>query len=195
MKICGIDPSLTSAGIAVLTDESIYAPVDVLALHAVGRPGKESDGWDERSDRIVAQTWRVLESIPRDVDLVVIEDLPSHVKLLPSFRDRCVLWGGIYSQLRARKTPVAVCNPAPREKWATGKVVRDLNTKQRKARVLEAVREQWPDRRIYNDDVADALTLAAIGALKLGWQLPFKIKPRHHEGLKVVAWPKEIASV
>ena len=191
--IVGIDPSLTSCGIAILGDESIYAPVDIRSLSAIGNPGRETDGWDERSDRIVRQTRRVLECIPRDADLMVIEDLPSHVKLLPSFRDRCSLWQGIYSAVRARRTPIAVCNPATREKWATGKVVRDLSTKERKARVLAAVREQWPDTRIGNDDIADALTLAAMGALKLGWTLPFEIKERHHKGLDVVAWPKEIA--
>lgn len=191
--IVGIDPSLTSCGIAVLGDESIYAPVVIRSLLSVGHPGKNTDGWDDRSDRIVSQTRRVIEYIPRDADLVVIEDLPSHVKLLPSFRDRCVLWGGIYSALRARRTPIAVCNPATREKWATGKVVRDLGTKERKARVLAAVREQWPDRRIANDDIADALILAAMGALKLGWTLPFEIKPRHHGGLAAIAWPTSIA--
>ena len=184
--IVGIDPSLTSCGIAVLGDESIYAPVDIRSLLSVGHPGKNTDGWDDRSDRIVSQTRLVLEYTPRDADLVVIEDLPSHVKLLPSFRDRCVLWGGIYSALRARKTPIAVCNPKTRAKWASG------NGNADKKLVLACVREQWPNTRIHNDDCADALTLASMGALKLGWTLPFEIKDRHHNGLDAVAWPKEI---
>ncbi|WP_207842591.1 hypothetical protein [Williamsia soli] len=194
--IVGIDPSLTSCGIAVVRSETRfhipsdgYVPMTYIAgLLSVGHPGKDSASWDDRSDRIVSQTRHVLTKIPRAAELVVMEDLPSHVKLLPSFRDRCVLWGGLYSALRARNTPIAVCNPKTRAKWATGSGSAD------KKLVLACVREQWPNNRIHNDDCADALTMASMGALKLGWTLPFEIKDRHHLGLDVVAWPKEIAA-
>lgn len=160
----------------------------VAQLLSVGHPGKDSASWDDRSNRIVSQTRLVLSKIPRATGLVVMEDLPSHVRLLPSFRDRCVLWGGLYSALRARDTEVAVCNPKTRAKWATGSGNAD------KKLVLACVRDQWPNIRIPNDDCADALTMAAMGALKLGWTLPFEIKDRHHAGLDVVAWPKELCA-
>lgn len=186
--IVGIDPSLTSCGIAVLGDESIYAPVDIRSLLSVGHGGKSGASYLDRSNRIVSQARHVLNLVPADADLVVIEDMPVGMKAQPSLGDRWGLWWGLYSALASRGTPIAVCNPGTRAKWATGSGRAD------KKLVLSCVRAQWPNQRIHNDDAADALTLAAMGALKLGWTLPFEIKDRHHAGLDVVAWPKGIAA-
>ena len=186
--VVGLDPSLTNCGIAVLEGEpaanNIHA--SVASLLCVGHPGKDSDGWDERSDRVVSQTRLVLSRVPPDAALVVIEAMPYMRKPLPSYGDRWALWWGIYSSLRARRTPIAVCHQATRAAWATGK------GNAPKDDVLAAVREMWPHAglRPRNDDNrADALVVASMGALHLDWRLPFEIKPRHHTGLKSVAWP------
>lgn len=176
--IVGLDPSLVSCGIATLdADGSARA-------WSVGHTGRSGASHADRSDRIVAQTRLVLGKIPRGAELVVIEDIPVGIKTLPSFVDRCALWFGLYSSLRARETPLAVVNPATRAKWATGSGRAD------KGAVLAAVRADWPEVRIANDNDADALTLAAMGALQLGYPLPFEIRNRHHAGIEVVAWPE-----
>lgn len=180
MSIVGIDPSLTSCGIAVLSATATATRVDTLT--AVGRDGKETDGFPERSDRIVAQTRRIAAQVPQDADMALIEDIPHGIKRFPSYRDRCVLWGGVYSTLRGRGIPIAVINPTTRAIWATGK-----GTK--KPDVLAAVREMFPAERVRNDDEADALILAAIGAHHLGWPLPFETAPRHTTSLEKVVWP------
>lgn len=193
-ELVGIDPSLTSTGIAVLTKgvDGLFS-TQVAKLINVGHPGTDSDDWDDRSRRIVSQTRHIIRQIDAfDLELAVIEG-PSYGSKFGSAFDRAALWHGVYSHLRARKVKLAVCQPGTREKWATGKVVRGLSDRERKARVFDAVREQWAGVRVPNHDCADALTLAGIGALKLGWQLPFEIKERHYAGLDKVAWSKEIA--
>lgn len=71
---------------------------------------------------------------------------------------------------------------------------RGIDRKARKARVLAAVREMWPDETIRNDDEADALALATIGAHHLGWPLPFETKERHTTGLQAVEWPEGVGA-
>ena len=180
MSVVGIDPSLAATGLAI-----IDPGVEVFTL---GRKGFEGDGWVERSDRIVGQVRRVAAHIPpAGVDLVVMESMPQGMKNpMPSFGDRWAVWWGVYSTLRGRGLPVAVVQPTTRAKWATG------SGTAKKAVVLAAVREQWPDVRIRDDNQADALTLAAMGALHLGWPLPFEIKDRHVGALDVVEWPEGV---
>lgn len=183
MSVIGIDPSLASTGVAII--DSQVEDVEVVTL---GRKGRESDGWVERSDRIVAQVRRIAANVPRScVDLVVIEAMPPGMKPQPWLGDRWALWFGLYSTLRGRGYPIAVVNPSSRAVWATGR------GRAKKPEVLAAVREQWPAVRIHDDNQADALTLAAMGAHHLGWPLPFEIKDRHSTGLQAIEWPEVAA--
>lgn len=193
MSITGLDPSLTSTGIATLARYNKPDPAHVRTLRSVGHRSTDAKSWVHRSRRIVTQTRFVIQAIPRDTELVVIEEMPAHMKMQHSLIDRWVLWFGIVSQLDAMGVPVAVVNPATREKWATGKVVRGLDPKDRKARVTTAVRNQWAghmEQRIHNHDEADALTLASMGALHSGWTLPFDVQTWQHNGLQSVTWPE-----
>ena len=193
--VVGIDPSLTACGIAILRPADGFSATGsarVSFLRSVGRSGRKGDGWDARSERVVAQTRRITAHIPRDgVELVVIEG-PSYGSAHGAQMDRHALWIGVYSTLRSRGIPIAVVAPGTREKWATGSVPRGIDRKARKARVLTAVREMFPDEPIRNDDEGDALILAAIGAHHLGWPLPFETKPRHTTGLAAVEWPEGV---
>ncbi|UVK59012.1 RuvC-like resolvase [Gordonia phage KappaFarmDelta] len=194
MSIVGLDPSLTSTGIAILARYEGDDVAHVRTLRSVGHQSTDSKSWVHRSRRIVTQTRFVVQAIPRDTELVVIEEMPAHMKMQHSLIDRWVLWFGIVSQLDQMRIPVAVVNPATREKWATGKVVRGLDPKDRKARVTTAVRAQWDghlEQRVRNHDEADALTLASMGALHTGWTLPFDVGTWQHNGLTSVTWPKE----
>lgn len=189
MSIGGLDPSLTSTGIAVL-GANPHQEAHLRILRSVGHRSVDSKSWTDRSRRIVAQTRHVIHALPRDLELVVIEEMPAHMQMQHSLIDRWVLWFGLVSQLDAMGVPVAVVNPATREKWATGKFARGVDGKERKKRVTTAVREQWPDHRIRNHDEADALTLASMGALWSGWTLPFDVQTWQHNGLQSVTWPE-----
>lgn len=205
MIVCGIDPSLTSTGIAILRDGL------PCMLHSLGHKGSDADTWLMRSRRIVSQTRAVVnaiglavapvqtaaELIPHDwgqVDLAVIEG-PSYGSQYGDQFDRAALWHGLFSALSAKRVPIAVVSPKTRAKWATGKDV-EGNGDSKKPEVLAAVRDEWPDVRahIRNDDIADALTLAAMGALYLGEPLPISAHKWRVKGLEAVAWPKVVSA-
>jgi Holliday junction resolvasome RuvABC endonuclease subunit len=178
--IGGLDPSLTSCGIAILRRTG-HGNVDIADLRSVGHKGRDGASWGDRSDRIVAQTRHVLSLIPAGVELVVIEG-PAYGQHLPSTHDRGGLWWGLYTALRARGIVVGVCTPSGRAKWATG----DGNAK--KPAVLAAARSQWPHDRIFNHDQADALALAGAGAYRLGWCLPYQPSRGQLAAHEHIAW-------
>lgn len=184
MSVVGIDPSLRAAGVAILTG-SDQRTAAIGGLCSLGREGRAKDGYSERSARIVAQTRRVVRAVPADAELVVIEAMPPHMKPQPYLGDRWAVWFGIHSSL-APRVPVAVVNPSTRAMWATGK------GNANKAAVVAAMRDLWPDAHIADDNEADALVLACVGAHRLGWSLPFEIKERHTSILADVAWPEGI---
>lgn len=201
--VAGIDPSLTSTGIAILRDG---IPV---MLHSLGHKGSDADSYQVRGRRIVSQTRAVIDAIGLAVAPVqTVGELISHdwsrfdLALMegPSLGsqwgdqwDRAALWWGIYSALAAKKVPIAVVAPKTRAKWATGKDV-EGNGNSKKNVVFSAVKDEWEDVRphIRNDDIADALVMAAMGALKLGDPLPIQVRPWRVKGLEAVAWPEGV---
>lgn len=174
---CGIDPSLTSAGVAILQDGK---PIHV-AHH--GFTGTKAMPWGARSRRIRYVCSHVIRDIPDNVDLVCIEAMPEHGRILPSTLDRAGLWHGLYGALDARKLPTAVVNPMTLKTWATGSGSAD------KAAMVTTVSDWWPDLNITCDDEADAIALGTAGAFHLGDPMPFEVKTRHTTGLEKVAWP------
>ncbi|MBN7454297.1 crossover junction endodeoxyribonuclease RuvC [Mycobacteroides abscessus] len=178
--VLGIDPSLRSTGLAVLTDGQ------PTALHSIGYGGHDGDSYATRSRRVRAVCRAVIEWALRDgpPDLAVIEG-PAYGQFLPSTFDRSGLWHGLFGALDAKKVPVAVVPPQTRAKWATG------NGRAEKGEVLLNVREWFGPRvKVVNHDIADAAVLALMGAFRLGEAMPFTVKPRHYAGLDAAAWPK-----
>lgn len=177
--VIGIDPSLVSTGLAVLTDGR------PTALHSIGYGGHDGDSYATRSRRVRAVCRSVIEWALREVrpDLAVIEG-PAYGQFLPSTFDRSGLWHGLYGALDAKKIPIGVVPPQTRAKWATG------SGRAEKGEVLLNVREWFPGVRVLNHDIADAAVLALMGAFHLGEAMPFTVKPRHYAGLEAAAWPK-----
>lgn len=179
--VCGIDPSLTSAGVAVLQDGK---PTHV-SHH--GLNGHDGASWTQRSRRIRWTCGQIITALTDHApDLVMIEG-PSYGSKFGSAFDRAGLWHGLYAALDARKLAVGVVAPQTRAKWATG------TARAEKREVLDAVRTWYPERPVTNDDEADALVLATIGAFHLGEPMPFEVKARHTTGLEKVAWPDSIS--
>lgn len=176
--VVGIDPSLTSAGVAVLKDgQPIY-------VQHFGFSGTNHPTWQFRSRRVrwvCAQVANVVAA--HDVDLVVIEGIPEHGKILPSTLDRAGLWHGLYGVVDHGDTPIVVMNPSTLKAWTTG------SGSAKKPAMVAQIRGWYPDSRITCDDEADALALALTGAFHLGDPMPFDVKPRHTTGLEKVVWP------
>lgn len=175
----GLDPSLTSTGIAVLTDGH------PTALRAIGHGTPDGKTYAHRSDRIVSQARAVVRFVEDHAmpDLAVIEG-PAYANANAYTHDQSGLWWGLYSSLRARKVPLAVMAPATRCLWATGQ------GRAQKQTVLSAVRAWWPEITIANHDIADAAVLALAGAFHLGDPMPFEVKERHTANLAAVKWPE-----
>jgi Holliday junction resolvasome RuvABC endonuclease subunit len=180
--IVGIDPSLTSTGIAILVHGQ------PLTLTTVGHGTRNGKSYAHRSDRIVSQCRAIIDCLrthtPRGgYDLAVIEG-PAYGANLPSAHDRAGLFWGLISTLRAKRIPTVVIPPATLKLWATGQGRAD------KTLMLATVRDWWPlPPSVRDHNQADAAALATIGAAHHGDPLPFELKPRHHNTLNTIDWP------
>jgi len=182
MIVAGIDPSLTSAGIAILDHGRPHT------LTHVGHGSHNGANWNQRSRRIRYQCRRILDTIEEITDragldypeLTVIEG-PSYASHHGHAFDRAGLWHGLYGALDAQNMPVAVVAPQTLKKFATGKATAQ------KADVIAAA-ETWCHPAV--DDEADAAWLACMGAIKLGCYPPVALTDWRLNGINAVAWPE-----
>ena len=206
--VLALDPSLTSAGIALLARH----PANIgggtwpeLTAH-IGRPGHDGATYLERNNRIVQQVrgiTRIVDDCRRngaDIRLAVIEG-PIYGMTGGHAFDRAAVWWSLHAMLTNRRIPVAVVTPSHREKFITGVTGHKQATRERKARVVDEMRALWsfpngteitrdPLRKIVNDDEADALGMATMGAMALNWPVPFRPRRRHVENVALVQWPE-----
>jgi crossover junction endodeoxyribonuclease RuvC len=150
--VVGIDPSLTSTGLAVLwrTDTNVIG---------VTSKGKAGASWRSRFNRIDDLTARIAGRVPSN-SLVLIES-PAYGTVRgasSSQHDRAGLWWALYRRLVELDCLILPVTPAVRAKYATGK------GNAGKDEVLAAVVRRYPEIEVTGNDTADALILAAIGA-------------------------------
>jgi len=161
--VVGIDLSLTATGLADLNlDRGKFINVSTF-----GTKGKRDDNYKKRGDRLalMAETivaWATAGTY--DPALVAVEG-PSIGSKGGSQFDRSGLWWLVVSTLQGMDIPVLVVPPKTRAKYATG------NGNSGKDVVVAHVIEQYGHlygERIKNDNEADAMVLAAMGARYLG---------------------------
>lgn len=191
--VCGIDPSLTSTGIAILGGGR------PMLLRSVGNGTLSVHSYNARGERVEKQVADIFEAIDtklkgRRITLAGIEGA-AYGAANASTHDGSHLWWEIHDELRHRGVPIVVVAPPTRCLWATGKggkESKELTTTQHKRKVLAKVRETWHPWRshIINHDVADALTIAEILARGAGQQLHFEPERRHVEAMvNKIKWP------
>ena len=186
VSVVGIDPSLASTGLA-----RVYSN-GVLEVSNVKTAGKEKDPLETTSARICAIANEILDYVKATpgVDMVVIES-PSHGSRFGKPHERSGVWWLVVTALLNDGYKVARVAPQTRAMYATGAG----NSK--KDVVLCFVRELYTDilgRRIVNDDIADAILLADLGARQLGYPLPVREDPEsalegRYRALTGVLWP------
>jgi Holliday junction resolvasome RuvABC endonuclease subunit len=203
-SVLGLDPSLTSFGIAVISQQVVGGAMPTVTAH-VGETGKRTATYAERNKRLVRQVRAVAHVVDRcravgaDFRLAVIEG-PIYGMTDGSAYDRAALWWSVYSAVSSRGIPIAVVTPSHREKFITGVTGHKMETRERKQRVLDEMRALWsfpngtehcrdPERKIVNNDEADALGLASMGALAIRMAVPFMPRRRHVENVALVTWP------
>lgn len=176
-RVVGLDISLTSTGLAIITRR--VEGSTLVNTHTITSRGKRDDGLAERAERI-ADLASHIATLLGNPKLVVIES-PAFGARGGSTLDRSGLWWRVVGELAARNVPTAVCPPTVRAKFATGKGNAD------KAAVSAAVARLWPDLEVANSDEADAVALAHAGAVRLGWDV--ETLARHHDCLAGIRWP------
>jgi hypothetical protein len=171
--VLGLDPSLTKFGVA-----SSRGWTRVLKPPAAVRGH-------------VRMEWlydRILEAVPADVALVVVEG-PSYgsqgAMRQAGHHERAGLWWLLTHSLWKRGVDYAVASPASRAKYATGKGNAD------KATVVREVTRRFPWFQ-GGEDEADALVLAAMGADWLGCAM-VAVPQTHRKALDAVRWPDALS--
>lgn len=173
--VLGLDLSLTGTGLAAVTSDGGFTVI------TEGSTGKRGDTLADR-DRRLADLARRIGLFVQDWDdyaIAVIEG-PSVMSQGGSNWDRAGLWWLVVQQLDPARTAVAA--PSTVKKWSAGKGSAD------KAAVAGGVTRLWPEFECANDNEADALALASMGAQRLGMQL-FPKRAHHSDALLKVEWP------
>ena len=172
----GIDPSLTSLGLAAAVGGVVVATDRVLSK------GHRTDSLVQRFERqqqVVTET--VIFVHDHDADLVVIEG-PSYASKFGHPHDRSGLWWGIVGELLLSGRAVVEVPPTCRMKYATGKgqAHKDL--------VLAAAIRRYPMVDIISNDIADAVILAVMGSRQLGWPAEQSLPQTHLAAMTGVSW-------
>lgn len=154
MIAVGIDPSLACTGVAIIDTTS-----GRITTQRVITPNMGGD-LRARRDRLRRAIAGTLAPIGPVVGVTVIE-VPFAAKQFGAHDQRLALYWWLVDQLLARG-PVVEVKPPQRAKLATGRGNDSKKT------VLTAMRTAYPEVRIPDDNVADALALAAAGARWLG---------------------------
>ncbi|MGW1939004.1 hypothetical protein [Streptomyces goshikiensis] len=182
--VIGIDPSLTSTGVAGADWADALRP-SKLSGHA-------------RLDWILAE----VTDRTKLADLVVIEGPAYGQQLQPGHHERAGLWWLITTMLHRRGIPYAVSNPHLRTIYATGKAnPAQGHPKQQRARIAKGmvhtfVVEQlgiWCEG-VGKYDAADAAVFAAMGLAWLGYPL-LDLPAEQRRALDTVHWPEQTVAV
>ena len=174
-RVVGLDPSLTGFGVAVVEGGRV--------LHASSLTSGDETG-HARVEGLIER----VSQCTRGALLVVIEG-PSFGSVGGKPHERAGLWWAVTQELWRDGVAYAVVSPRTRAKYATG------NGNSGKADVVAAASVRFDLGVISDDNVADALTLAAMGARvllepidRLDSDDPLSAK--RQAALDAVTWPR-----
>jgi crossover junction endodeoxyribonuclease RuvC len=165
--VVGLDLSLTSSGIAIITETHRGLKI---ATSTVTSKGKRAASVVDRHARLTEIGAGVLHHAGQ-VELAVIEGPFSGPN--GSAIDRHALWWFVVGGLIRREVPVAVVAPTSLKLAIAGKGTAD------KAALSGALARLWPDLVVGSADEADAAALAHLGAVWMGW--PVTTLERHKQ--------------
>lgn len=174
--IVAIDPSLTSTGLAVLgpSQTSPYWAVRTIRSAPPVAPPNPALASVRRMEKIVHQLRLAIEELCLGVrPTYFVIEAPAFSKNVGMAHERAGLWWMIYQAAAGYgHVPILVVKPNLRAKYATG------NGGAGKDQVLLAASRRYPGVPMTNNNEADAVVLAAMGARVLGH--PVDQLPRTH---------------
>ena len=170
----GIDLSLTDTGIATVFDDGTISTARVRST------GAEDATLHERWERLRRLRDDIEFRIGYDYTPVVIEQ-PAYGATNGSHHDRSGLWWMVVDNLLHWNVPVTEVAPTTLKKYATGK------GNASKDEVLAAVVKRYPAADVVNNNVADAVVLAAMGARYAGFPVD-ELSLQREEAFSKVRW-------
>lgn len=175
LRIVGLDLSLTATGVAMLAGERTITKT-------IRSKGKADDGLATRALRLHNLSLDILH-IAATGDVVIIEQ-PAYGQTGGSHHDRSGLWWLVMDGLTvdAERELFAEVTPQGVKMYATGK------GNASKSEVLAAVIKRYPQADVANDNEADALVLAAIGARLAGAPVEDSLPATHLRAMEKVRW-------
>ena len=150
--VVGLDLSLTGTGIVLIDEGGIYTSL-------IKSRGKRGDSLAQRAHRLATLRKQIAELIPEGAHIVV--EQPAYSSSMGSMHDRSGLWWLIVGWLHPFHNVTEVA-PGTLKKFATGK------GNAGKDEMLAAAIRRYPSVEIVDNNVADAMHLAAMGARYLG---------------------------
>ena len=179
MPVLGIDPSLTCTGLALTGSP-------MTQLHRVTTAAPRSLSLENTRERIRYIVGNVLKFAPAECFTVIEAPvIPQHGA--GQVLERAWLFGFLVDQMMMRG-PVVQVRPKTRAKYAAG------NGNAKKPAVLAAMRAMHPAALIVDDNVADALALAGMGARHLGAPISGDLSKAQAAAMSAVVWPNRVES-
>lgn len=157
--VAGVDLSLTGTGIAIINGSG------EIHTHLVKSTGKKDASLADRRERLGRVRGAVIHKVgtmAQRPELVVIE-APSYGSSGGQAHERAGLWWMVVSALMEWGYPVVSVAPTTLKKYVASRGNVD------KDEMLAAAIKQYPQADITNNNVADAVGLAAMGARHLGF--------------------------
>lgn len=183
MRIIGLDLSLTATGVAIITD-------GVATCTTITSKGAADASLVERLrrlDQIESLIFDAIETSGVNLpDLIVIEQ-PAFSRTTGHHHDRSGLWWRVVGVAHDFYADVVEVTPSGLKKYVTGK------GNAGKDEVLLPVARRFPDIDVANNNEADALVLAAMGADHLGQPL-VSMPAAHRAALTAVRWPEGVSA-
>lgn len=184
--VVGLDLSLTDTGLAVVSDDGraqvgriSSKPPPVRRHERTGKPLQATLA--QRRTRLSELAQQIVFSVGAP-SLAVIEQ-PAFSQSGGQHHDRSGLWWLVVEALAGRGVPVAEVTPGSVKKYATGKGVGG------KDQVVAAVVRRYPNVDVNDNNEADALVLACMGARHLGFPLEGSLPKVNLESMAAVRWP------
>ena len=175
----GFDLSLTRTGVAVVGPEGIECA-------SFGRKGKRDESLEMRYNRIFDLADEAVRFIYEHMEhplIAVIEDNPFG-SVGGSSHDRSGLWWQIYHRLHREGIPVVQINVSKVKIYACGRA-----NKLEKDDILLATVRRHPLAPISNNDEADAVNLALMGARLIGQPIEESLPQTHLRAMDGIERP------
>jgi len=183
-RVIGLDTSLTGTGM-VRVDRKPTGNTWVSTSRLI--KSKSGDGSHLFTSRRIKA---IVDEISTELDLLptlVVIEAPAFSRVGGHNHDRSWLWGKVFDACVDRGIPIIAPTTNQRMQYATGKGQADKDV------VLAATIRRYPSAEVTNNNIADALLLAAIGCRFLG--LPIDdVPPTHYIAKKGGNWIEKFAA-